>query len=268
MLVSGLYSCRQSDPPAFEIKEQDKGDISFSGYEWYIKSTTQAVGPGPNIFSGSEENIWVDSLGYLHLKITKNGNEWHCSEVISTAEMKYGTYVWTVAGDLTTFNEKAVLGLFSWNSHSFQTQANSEVDIEFSRWGEINDSTLLTYSNQPVWFSITGPYQERSIKPSMEVSTLKESTTHAFVWTSSNISWYSYKGDQYPGVELIASWEFDNGNPPRRKYEGTGVSDEIIIPAPEDSTNARMNLWLLNGEPPADESETEVVIKSFEYIPL
>ncbi len=266
-VMLSLASCKQSNP-SDPIEEQDPGDISFSGYEWYIKSSNQVVGPGPNFFGGSDKNVWLDSDGKLHLKITREGNQWNCAEVISTAEMGYGTYIWTVEGDLTTMNEKAILGLFTWNSHSFQTQGNSEVDIEFARWGAINDSTLLTYSNQPVWFSVTGPYQERSTKPAMQVSTLKEVTTHAFIWSPSSINWRSYKGDKYPGDELIASWDFDLNNPPRKKYEGNNVSDDIIIPAPEDSTNARMNLWLLNGEAPADNSETEVVIRSFNFIPL
>ncbi len=260
-------ACKQSDPPTPKIV-QEPGDIRFSGFEWNYKTSNQPVGPGPNYFAATEDNIWLDAEGMLHMKITNKNNQWQCPELISTAELGYGTYIWTVAGDLTTMNEKAVLGLFTWNSYSFQTQGNSEVDIEFSRWDNPNDSTLLTYSNQPVWFSVTGPYQERSIKPTMQVSTLQETTTHAFRWTPEKIEWRSYKGDQYPGTELIASWDFDLDNPARRKYEGSGISDEIIIPEPEDSTNARMNLWLLNGQAPADNSETEVIIKSFNFIPL
>ncbi len=263
-------ACKQSnppDPPKPDIV-QEPGDISFSGFEWNFKTSNQPVGPGPNFFAATEDNIWLDSQGNLHLKITNKNNQWQCPELISTAELGYGTYIWTVDGDMTTMNEKAVLGLFTWNNYSFQTQGNSEVDIEFSRWDNAGDSTLLTYSNQPVWFSVTGPYTERSTKPQMQVSTLKGVTTHAFTWKPDLISWRSYKGENYPGTELIASWDFDLNNPPRRKYEGTGVSEEIIIPAPEENTNARMNLWLLNGQAPADKSETEVIIKSFNFIPL
>ncbi len=39
--------------------------ISFSGRSWAVKSSTQPVGPGPNVFSGSAENVWVDSGGQL-----------------------------------------------------------------------------------------------------------------------------------------------------------------------------------------------------------
>jgi hypothetical protein len=33
------------------------------------------------------------------------------------------------------------------------------------------------------------------------------------------------------------------------------------------SANARINLWLLNGRPPSDEKEIEIVLSSFEFIP-
>ncbi len=266
MVLILLSACKQSDPPEPTV-EEEKGDFSFSGFEWIYKHTTDAVGPGPNIFSKSSDNIWLDAQGFLHMKISKVDNEWHCSEVISTREVGYGTYIFTIASDLTTFNERAVLGLFTWDTYSFQSQANSEVDIEFSRWGSISDSTLLTYSVQPVWGSASGPYNERSIKPSMQVSKLQEVTTHVFEWTAEKISWKSYAGSNYPGTDLIASWEFDNTNQERRKFEGSNVSDPIVIPAPGDSTHARINLWLMGGQGPADDSETEVIIQSFNYIP-
>lgn len=261
-----LVSCEQSDP--IDLVDTEMGDISFSGYQWYTKSSEQQVGPGPNYFSESSENIWKDSDGQLHIKISYDGNQWNCAEVISVKEFGYGTYIFTVSSDLTTMNEQAVLGLFTWNTYSFQTQGNSEVDIEFSRWGNAQDSTLLTYSVQPVWFSISGPYTERSIKPNMQVSKLASTTTHVFTWTPEKVTWESYEGDSYPGTDKLASWEFDNTNIARRKYEGNSVSEPIVIPAPEDSTNARINLWLLGGTPPADLTETEVVIKSFQYKPL
>jgi hypothetical protein len=263
-----ITACKQSDPPPVpEVIE--KGDLFFSGYYWNIKNSLgNNVGPGPNKFSGSSDNIWLDKDGMLHLKITKYNNLWYCSEVISVKEFGYGTYIFTTASDLTTFSEKTVLGLFTWNNHSFQSQANSEVDVEFARWNNLNDSQLLTYSVQPVWFDNAAPYIERTNRPRIPVSALKGPSTHVFKWTADSIRWESYTGDQYPGGKLLASWSYHKNNISRRKLEGSGLSDPIVIPAPEDSTNVRFNLWLLFGQPPANGKEQEAVIKSFRHIPL
>lgn len=269
-LIVTLVSCHQSDPPPYDPNPMpvDSGDIFFSGYGWTKKGSGFPVGPGPNYFSATENNVFLDANGYLHLKITKENNQWKAAEVISTANMGYGTYVFTVAGNLTTFNEKVVLGLFTWDNNTFYEQGNSEVDIEFSRWNNPDDTLLLTYAVQPVIFDNPTIYQERTLHPVMPVSLLKETTTHVFTWRSDLITWASYQGEVYPGSPQIASWSFDLTNQPRTKIEGGQTSLPIIIPAPGQTTNARMNLWLLGGQAPTNNLGTEVVIKSFRYIPL
>ncbi|MEY4926767.1 MAG: hypothetical protein RI894_1203 [Bacteroidota bacterium] len=261
-----LTACYQPDPPV--ANNEEKGDFSFSGYEWKLKSSTTTVGPGPNIFSASSNNVWLDANNMLHLKITKNGTKWHCSEVVSTKEFGYGTYIFTTASDLTKLDANAIFGLFTWNSYSFQQQANSEVDIEFSHWGNANDSLLLTYSVQPVWFSNPSPYIERTRRPTMPVKKLKGTCTHVFKWTPDLITWESYEGDAYPSSNPLSSWSYDKNNRTRQKIEGSRTSDPVVIPAPADSTNVRFNLWLLNGLAPLTNTESEVVIKSFRFIPL
>lgn len=266
LAVFNWVACKQSDP---EPLPTAKGDIYFSGYYWNIKNSKEIkVGPGPNAFTNSPKNIWLDGNNLLHLKITKDSTGWHCSELISAERFGYGRFIFTTASDLTTLNERAVFGLFTWDNYSFQTQANSEVDIEFARWNNASDSLLLTYSAQPVWFDNAAPYAERTNKPAMQVSKLKGNCTHMFKWTPQVITWESYEGDVYPGTNLLASWKFDNTNLARKKLEGGLSSNPIVIPAPGDSTNVRFNLWLLNGLAPANGSESEVVIKSFRYIPL
>ncbi len=263
-----FISCKQSDPPVPD-DPSGKGDLYFSGYYWNIKNSngTQA-GPGPNIFTNAPANIWLDASNMLHLKITKTNNTWLCSEIISSKAFGYGTYIFTTASDLTILNEKTIFGLFTWNSYSFQTQANSEVDIEFSRWNAASDSLLITYSVQPVWFDNPSPYVERTRKPPMQVSKLHGACTHMFKWTPAMITWETYEGDSYPGTNLLSSWSFNNTNPPRNKLENGLISNPIVIPAPEDSTNVRFNLWLLNGQAPSNNQEQEVVLKSFRFIPL
>src|SRR5262245_44168916 len=67
--------------------------LSFSGYTWNVKSSGKSkVGPGPNYFSDSTSNVWVDAQGRLHLKITVSRNKWSCAEVVSQLSFGYGTY--------------------------------------------------------------------------------------------------------------------------------------------------------------------------------
>jgi hypothetical protein len=42
--------------------------IGWNGETWMVKKSTGKVGPGPNYFSDSANNIWVDGNNKLHLE--------------------------------------------------------------------------------------------------------------------------------------------------------------------------------------------------------
>src|SRR5205085_2386983 len=89
---------------------QQPREIQFSGHTWLVKDSGGAKwGPGPNVFSPSTENVWVDGLGRLHLRITKSGSSWRSAEVISNASFGYGTYRWTLASDVSSLDAQVVL---------------------------------------------------------------------------------------------------------------------------------------------------------------
>lgn len=265
-LLCMIYSCKQSPPP--DLNQPEKGDLFFSGYYWNYKDNADPVGPGPNRFLGTKENAWVDSLDRLHLKITQKNNLWYCSEIISSREFKYGTYIFTCESDIRNFDQKVIFGFFTWDNYSFQKQANSEIDVEFSKWDVASDSLLVTYSVQPVWFSNPTPYQERSRKPPIASKYISKSMTYMMRWTPDSVAWESYEGDTYPGTNKTSEWSFNNTNRSRNKIEGTRTSDPIIVPAPSDSTNVRFNFWLLNGVAPNNGKNHEIIVKNFKFIPL
>jgi hypothetical protein len=266
-LLALATACKQSAPPPVVVPEI-KGDFAFSGYQWKYKNADNPVGPGPNRFSGTSDFAWVDANGKLHLKIAKKNNFWTCSEIVSTKVFGYGTYIMTCENDVSIFDKHVVFGFFTWDSYSFQTQGNSEIDVEFSRWGNENDSNLLSYSAQPVWFSTPGPYPERTHKPVVATKYMKQPMTYMMKWTPEGVYWESYEGYNYPGVNKVSEWKFDNTNISRKKIEGSNVSNPIVVPAPSDSTNVRFNLWLVNSPKPSNEAEHEVIISSFKYTPL
>jgi hypothetical protein len=241
--------------------------ISFSGMTWNVRKNDVLQGPGPNIFSQSSQNVWVDGSGYLHLKIRKDGDKWTCAEIESANKFGYGTYIFKVRSNVADINKNVVAGFFSWDNTSFQSQANSEVDIEFAKWGNSGAYTY-TSSVQPVKFDNPDVYLERTSQPAMDVSKLRSASTHAFTWSPTNITWKSYEGSSYPGSNMIATWQYNNANQPRIKYESGNQSAPVVIPAPGNDTRVHINLWLFNGMAPSDGNEVELVVEGFQYIPL
>jgi len=54
--------------------------IQFSDYTWGVKQSADRFDPGPNYWSASVDNIWVDGDG-MHLHIYHDGTKWTCPEV-------------------------------------------------------------------------------------------------------------------------------------------------------------------------------------------
>lgn len=90
--------------------------ISFSGYDWLVKSSyntvSGTVAPGNNYFSNSIENVWIDKNGWLHLKITQKNGNWYCAEVTLTKPLGCKRYIFQVNSRVDLFHPNVVGGLF------------------------------------------------------------------------------------------------------------------------------------------------------------
>jgi hypothetical protein len=264
--VIGLLamSCEQSDPP----NHGRFGDtVLFSGYEWDVKTSISPVGPGPNYFSDDEDDIFVDASGYLHMLISERNGIWYSTEIVSKDTMGYGTYKFTIQGDFVNMPENIVVGLFTWDDNTFYEQANSEIDVELSKWGDVDKENTLQYGIQPIAFSTFHP--ERVFNPLITESYLIGVSTHIFHWTESLVTFKSYSGETEDENMLISDWEFDLDNPARVKEEGGQSSLPIVIPAPGNTTNTRINYWILPwiDAGPTDGLQQEFIVRTFTFIP-
>ncbi len=116
--------------------------IHFANCTWYVKSGYW--GPGPNHFSDSDQSVWVDDQGRLHLKIRQQGTTWYCAEVYTTGFTSYGEHRFLVDGRIDLLDRNIVLGLFTYANDA------SEIDIEFSRWGDPNFAKVGSFTFQTV----------------------------------------------------------------------------------------------------------------------
>ncbi|NGM62488.1 glycoside hydrolase family 16 protein [Sphingobacterium sp. SGG-5] len=212
--------------------------IEFSGYEWIVRtSNDNKVGPGPNYFSDSEDNVWVDDDGRLHLKIVRIGGTWYCSGVILKKPLGYGKYVFYVGNDVSKLDQNIVAGLFTYFNDE------EEIDIEFSRWSDPD--------NEDSQFAVQ-PSHLVGNKVRYNLDLLTEYSTHAFNWQSDRIEFVSLQGHGLAvnGDNLIHEWTYRGDNiPPNRTAE-----------------RLRMNLWLFRGQVPSDSKTYEMIIDKFEFI--
>lgn len=215
--------------------------IRWSGYTWWVKSSQEPVGPGPNWFSDSSRNVWVDRQGRLHLRITYRNGRWNCAEVVCTQSLGYGTYRFYVTSPVADMDPHVVLGLFTWSDDP--AYAHREIDIEFSTWGD-PASPNAQYVVQPATSGrVHSFWMDRRIS----------SSVHSFTWLADSVYFLSVRGSKpTPSTpqDIIQQWEFAGENVPQCGGE-----------------NPRINLWLMLGQPPQNGREVEVVISRFEFVP-
>ena len=217
--------------------------VNFSGYDWSVKTSTGLIGPGPNYFSDSTNNVWLDAQGRMHLRITNRSNQWQCAEIVSARTFGYGTYRFELDSMVDNLDVNAVLGLFTWSDDP--AYADREIDVECSRWGNAADSNNAQF--------VVQPYNFAGHLTRYDVSAGISNSTHFFTWESNRISFQSLRGAYLSSPEptnIISSWTYT-----------------LAVPQTGDE-NVRLNLWLNSGSPPAGNSEVEILIKSFQFVPL
>ena len=111
--------------------------ISFSGYDWWAKDSPGLIGPGPNCFSDSNNNVWLDDQGRLHLRITNRSNQCQCAEVVTKPTFGYGSYRFELDSAVSGLNPSVVLGLFTWSDDPAYT--HRVIDVDCDRWANSND---------------------------------------------------------------------------------------------------------------------------------
>jgi hypothetical protein len=209
--------------------------VTFSGYSWAVKASRGPVGPGPNIFSDSPDNVSVDSAGQLHLRITSRDGQWRAAEVILDRSLGYGTYRFTLASPAGQLDPNVVLGLFTWSNKAAYN--HREIDIELARWGNAATASNAQFVVQPSFHA--GNF-------SSFVQTDAAPSTLEFTWTAKAVIFRSATASG----ATIASWTYTGPDVPRSGDE-----------------RPHINLWLDGGAPPTNGAEVEVVLSGFSFAP-
>lgn len=211
--------------------------IRFSGYDWWVKSSQSPVGPGPNVFH--EDNVDVDADERLRLRIAYRNGRWTCAEIVLLETLGYGTYRFHLE-DTSNLDPRAVLGLFTWDPEAAD-HFYREIDIEIGRWGD-PEAANAQFVVQP--YTRSGRVHRFDFP--------RGRASHAFSWTPGNVSFASRLAGTAPADAegpLVSSYAVSEGVPPA------------------GSESARINLWLLAGQPPAGDAGVEVIVTRFDFVP-
>jgi hypothetical protein len=234
-----------------KLQWQDFGSriVEFSGFRWRVKEGG-LYGPGNNYFSGSEDNIWVDENGRLHLRITLREEKWYCAELALEKTLGYGDYIFKTSGRVDLLDPNIILGLFLWEyQESYEGIENyniaNEFDIEFGTWkNTVNEQAQF----------VCQPWQKAGNIHRFYISLNPQDarSSHAFLWTPDGMDCRSWRGhsDDPDSSLMINTWLYTGDD----------------LPRPE-SPRVHINFWCIE-EPPSDLNEHEIIIAEFNFTPF
>jgi len=212
--------------------------LEFCGHNWLVKSSGSEAkdGPGPNWFSDTDENVWLDSEGRLHMRITRRDDRWWCAEAVSGESFGHGRYTFVVEGGVADINENVVLGLFTWDTNP--EHHDREIDIEISRWCDPeNDAGQF----------VVQPYETEDNLKRFPVPLGGEPSVQTWSWQKDRVDFLiTGEGDG----KVIQEWTYRGPDNP-----------------PPGNEKVRINLWLVRGMAPSDGNEMEVVLRRFAFEP-
>lgn len=234
--ILGYYDGQETHDTSntFTIESESvQNTIEFSGVTWNVRSGQG--GPGPNNWSNSVKSIWVDDSGNLHLRIREIGGKWYATEIYFQQSLGYSEYTFYVSSNVDDYDPNVVVGLFTYASDT------EEIDIEFSKWGDPE--------NYAGWYVVQP--STPSSRNDFDVSAAGNLSMHRFNWSNTGILFQSYSGHQVSQNSLIHEWNYTGKNNPNPGNE-----------------KVHINFWLMDGNPPSNNQEVEVIIKAVAIIPL
>lgn len=230
-----------ASPPASPART-----IAFAGRRWTVKSSGGLlVGPGPNVFSDSVRNVWVDHQQRLHLRITRTEGVWCCAEIAAEEVVGYGRYVFMV-GPMPPLDCNVVLGLFLYADDT------REIDVEVARFGDEHAPHNAQFVVQPLRAGAAG------FRHPFHVPHALRPVQYEIAWHPDRVAFRS----QYP----------PGADGPAMPIAHAETSRDIPRDTRSHPLRARINLWLYadgadRGRPPAGDTDVEVVVSRFTYRP-
>lgn len=209
--------------------------LRFSTYDWTVRQTGSDRHGTPHHYKIS--NTSVDAQGYLHLRVTKQDTEWTCAEVALPRSLGYGRYEAVVDG-LDRLEPATVFDMFTWD-RAGTDQNRREINTQFTRWGDPKAENG-EFSVQPYYRPVNTYRYSTSIAPLLLT----------MFWQSSRVQFTTSKVDA-------------SGRPQGQVAEHTFTAD---IPSPA-SEAIHLNLCIFDYGKVHQTSDSEVVVKSFRYLP-
>jgi hypothetical protein len=221
--------------------------LNWSGITWLVYPNCPNCGPEQTPTTNAGKALYVDSRGWLHLKVSKIGGKWRGVELRALTNVPYGTYRWVVNSKTADLDPWAVLGMFVYRPGT--AQYTNEIDVEDSRFPH------LLHAPDNAQFTVQ-PYKPPGHQHGYYISPDYHPLLQQFTWSPAF-------GAETHGTVQFESRVGTNARAPllaRWSYGGYSVPTS-------DNMQLFMVLWMNKNTPPTTGTHS-AVIRNLTITPL
>ncbi len=127
------------------VKVDSNNKIRFSGITW--TATGEDKETSSYDFSVySSDNVFIDSMGRLHMLIQKKGDVWYGAGLTADSSLGFGEYVFYVDSKLDNLDRNACLNLGVENANPPESiRGLSQLGVQICHWGDTESQNALQY---------------------------------------------------------------------------------------------------------------------------
>ncbi|MCO5251610.1 MAG: hypothetical protein M9949_09345 [Candidatus Kapabacteria bacterium] len=227
--------------------------ISFSGYNWQIKSTDN-IADSRYFCLTDKSNVRIDDEGHLVLKLTSMDAIWHGAELITQEKFGFGTFKIQIETDFTDFDRNVSFMASAINVTEDIFEGMTQAGLRYSFYGEENNPNPLSY----ILYATDKKYAEE-YNSGNQYSQSKSVTTHEIKVLPDELVFESYSGTTKD--EQLAKYS-------TKTSDGTG-NDFLDISFSKTFPSNKFIFTVCLGEfnEPEKGKDVEIKILKFEFIP-
>ena len=208
-----------------------RAKMTFSGFEWEVyRAPKDTLGV---LYPNSPSNVWTDSKGWLHLRISREPEGWTGAEIALTRSLGYGAYSFVVHE--LPLDPATVLGMHSWDPLD-AGQYHRAFDIYLGQFG---DPAIKNAQFSILPLNVPANLYRFSIP--------QGAFTHSIRWERGRLA---FRTQETAGrSRVVAQHDFTSG-----------------VPAP-GGERIHINLFAYANSPVPQKNGVEVIVEQFVYLP-
>lgn len=231
------------------------GKISFAGIEWKVANNNEPQSMADLIYVSSDKNVFVDSSGRLHLRVSAIDGNWLGAELESIQELAFGEFSYTIETNLDNIDSSCIAVFSAKRPASRKISGMTELGVR------IYGKPLYAPDGNIEYYMYSTEHKFALVEyPKLNTEFEKSNTVHnLFV----NSDYFEYSTIETNTCKVLKNIKID-----KKIKIKSDDEDKIEYAKPGSPLKAMIGFYLYDLEAKPKSQEVEIIISNFKFTPI